>query len=44
VWNLVAEPDHKNIIETKWVFRNQLNKQGEVDRDKARLVAQGYSQ
>ena len=33
-----------NIIGTKWVFRNKLNEQGEVIRNKARLVAQGYSQ
>jgi hypothetical protein len=26
------------------VFRNKLNKQGEVVRNKARLVAQGYNQ
>jgi len=26
------------------VFRNKLNEQGEVTRNKARLVAQGYSQ
>ena len=44
VWDLVAKPDHKNIIGTKWVFRNKLNEQGEVTRNKARLVAQGYSQ
>ena len=29
---------------TKWMFRNNLNKQGEVFKNKARLVAQGYSQ
>jgi len=44
VWNLVPKPQQKNIIGTKWVFRNKLNKQGEVVRNKARLVAQGYSQ
>ncbi|CAJ2645639.1 unnamed protein product [Trifolium pratense] len=44
VWTLVARPSHKNIIGTKWVFRNKLNEQGEVVRNKARLVAQGYSQ
>ncbi|KAK2354920.1 putative mitochondrial protein [Trifolium repens] len=44
VWDLVPRPTHKNIIGTKWVFRNKLNEQGEVVRNKARLVAQGYSQ
>jgi len=44
VWDLVPKPEHKNIIGTKWVFRNKLNEQGEVIRHKARLVAQGYSQ
>src|SRR4030066_1755335 len=44
VWDLVAKPPKKNIIGTKWVFRNKLNEQGEVVRNKARLVAQGYSQ
>jgi len=44
VWDLVSKPEHKNIIGTKWVFRNKLNEQGEVIRNKARLVAQGYSQ
>jgi len=44
VWDLVAKPEHKNIIGTKWVFRNKLNEQGDVVRNKARLVAQGYSQ
>jgi len=44
VWDLGAKPDHKNIIGTKWVFRNKLNEHGELIRNKARLVAQGYSQ
>jgi len=25
VWDLVPKPEHKNIIGTKWVFRNKLN-------------------
>ena len=44
LWDLVPKPQQKNIIGTKWVFRNKLNEQGEVVRNKARLVAQGYSQ
>jgi len=44
VWDLIPKPQQKNIIGTKWVFKNKLNEQGEVIRNKARLVAQGYSQ
>jgi len=44
VWDLVPKPPPKNIIGIKWVFRNKLNEQGEVTRNKDRLVAQGYSQ
>jgi len=44
VWDLVPKPHKKNIIRTKWVFRNKLDEEGEVIRNKARLVGQGYSQ
>src|SRR4051794_1803394 len=44
VWDLVPRPKGFNIIGTKWVFRNKLSEKGEVVRNKARLVAQGYSQ
>jgi len=44
VWDLIPKPLQKNIIGTKWVFKNKLNEQGEVTRNKARLVAQGYNQ
>lgn len=44
VWGLVPRPKGFNIIGTKWVFRNKMNEQGEMVRNKARLVAQGYSQ
>ena len=37
-------PEDKNIIGTKWVFKNKLNEDGEVCRNKARLVCKGYSQ
>ena len=44
VCDLVPKPQQKNIIETKWVFKNKQNEQGEVIKNKSRLVAQGYSQ
>ncbi|GJW57251.1 retrovirus-related pol polyprotein from transposon TNT 1-94 [Tanacetum coccineum] len=44
VWELVPNPMDITIIGTKWVFRNKLDKNGVVSRNKARLVAQGYNQ
>ncbi|TYK06512.1 putative copia-type pol polyprotein [Cucumis melo var. makuwa] len=44
IWDLVPKPSHANIIETKWIFKNKTDEQGKVIRNKARLVAQGYSQ
>jgi hypothetical protein len=32
------------VIEIKWVFRNKQDQDGIVVRNKARLVAQGYTQ
>ena len=37
-WNFVPRPKDKNVIGTKWIFRNKLNEGGEVSRKKARLV------
>ena len=44
VWTLVPRPSNHPIIGTKWVFRNKLDESGIIVRNKARLVAQGYSQ
>ncbi|KAK9037262.1 hypothetical protein V6N11_022181 [Hibiscus sabdariffa] len=44
VWTLVERPNDKSTIETKWVFRNKLDESGNIVRNKARLVAQGYTQ
>ncbi|GJX73653.1 putative ribonuclease H-like domain-containing protein [Tanacetum coccineum] len=44
VWTLVDLPKGKRAIGTRWVYRNKKDKRGIVVRNKARLVAQGYTQ
>ena len=44
VWYLVPRPHDKNVIRTKWVFKNKSDEKGIITRNKASLVAQGYSQ
>jgi hypothetical protein len=43
-WEMVHRPEGKNIICSKWIFKNKLNEQGQVVRNKARLVYKGYAQ
>jgi hypothetical protein len=42
-WELILIPKNKNVIDTKWDFRNKLNEDGKVTRNKARLVCKGYA-
>jgi hypothetical protein len=44
VWELVERPKDHNVIGTKSVFRNKQDQAEIVVRNKARLVAQGYTQ
>ena len=44
VWTLVPRLEGEHIIGTKWIFRNKIDEEGNVIRNKARLVAQGYFQ
>ncbi|GJT21651.1 putative ribonuclease H-like domain-containing protein [Tanacetum coccineum] len=44
VWTLVDLPNGKRAIGSKWVFKNKKDERGIVIRNKARLVAQGYTQ
>ncbi|GJW94160.1 copia protein [Tanacetum coccineum] len=41
---LVDLPKGKRAIGRKWIFRNKKDERGIVTRNKARLVAQGYTQ
>ncbi|GJV62588.1 ribonuclease H-like domain-containing protein [Tanacetum coccineum] len=44
VWTLVDLSKDKRAIGTKWVYRKKKDERGIVVRNKARLIAQGYTQ
>ena len=44
VWVLVPRSHDMNVIGTKWVFRNKLDEQGTIIKNKARMVVKGYNQ
>jgi hypothetical protein len=43
-WVLVPRPPHTNIIQIKWIFRVKKHADSTLDRYKARLVANGFTQ
>jgi transposase InsO family protein len=43
-WSIVPRPPGINIVGSKWVFRVKRHPDGTIDKYKARLVAQGFSQ
>ncbi|GJS54891.1 retrovirus-related pol polyprotein from transposon TNT 1-94 [Tanacetum coccineum] len=44
VWTLIPKPHRRTIIGTKWIWKNKMDEEGVVTKNKARLVAQGYNQ
>ena len=42
-WKLVELPKGNKVVEVKWIFYNKLDENGKVVRNKAWLVAKGYS-
>ncbi|WKA07524.1 hypothetical protein VitviT2T_025341 [Vitis vinifera] len=44
VWELVSRPSNQSVIGTRWVFRNKMDENGTIVRNKARLVVQGFNQ
>ena len=43
-WELTPRPIGKNVIGTKWEFANKMNEQGQIIRNKIRIVCKGCSQ
>ena len=44
VWDLVELPKDRSPVGSKWVYKLKTGADGSVERYKARLVAQGFSQ
>jgi len=44
VLDVIPKPVGRKIVASRWVFKAKGNAQGEVERYKARLAAQGFSQ
>ena len=44
VWDLVKLPKDRKAVCSKWVFKLKVGSDGQVERHKARLVAQGFAQ
>jgi hypothetical protein len=44
VWTLVEILRYVNVIGIKWVFKNKQGEDGEIVRNNAHLVTQGFSQ
>jgi hypothetical protein len=42
-WKLVDRPQDKEIIGVKWIYNVKYNVDGTVQKNKARVVAKGYS-
>ena len=43
-WKYVDRPTHRKVTKSRWVFALKLNRDGSIERFKARFVVCGYSQ
>ena len=44
VWELVELPKDRKMVGSKWVFKRKFGADGSIERHKARLIAQGFTQ
>ena len=44
IWDVVEEPPDTNILGCRWVFQIKCDANGKIQKYKARLVAQGFTQ
>ena len=44
VWELAPRPENVHVIDTKWIFKNKTDEDGEIIRNKSWLVSQRYTQ
>jgi len=44
VWDLVEPTEDHRVIGYRWVFKRKMNADGSIERYKAHLMAQGFSQ
>jgi hypothetical protein len=43
-WELIPRPTNKNVIRSKWVYKNKMNEKGNILINNAILVCKGYAQ
>ena len=44
VWELVPRSSNQRVIRIRWVFKNKMDENDIIVKNKARLVAQGFNQ
>jgi hypothetical protein len=43
-WELVPQPQGKNVVKCRWVYRTKFTFEGVVEHHKSCLVVKGFSQ
>ena len=44
VWEVVPKPEGKSVVSSKWIYKIKHTVDGSIEKQKARLVARGFSQ